>query len=48
MDAIVSATSVAAESLKLHKTIGRIAPGYAADIIAVDGDPSWISRRSCG
>ena len=39
MDAIVSATSVAAESLNLHTTIGKIAPGYAADIIAVDGDP---------
>jgi imidazolonepropionase-like amidohydrolase len=40
MDAIVSATSRAAESLNLDKTIGRIAPGYQADIIAVDGDPS--------
>ena len=39
MDAIVSATSVAAESLNLHTTIGKIAPGYSADIIAVDGDP---------
>lgn len=40
MDAIVSATSLAAESLGLEKTIGRIAPGYRADIIAVDGDPT--------
>ena len=40
MDAIVSATSLAAESLGLEKTIGRIAPGYQADIIAVDGDPA--------
>ena len=39
MDAIVSATSLAAESLNLDKTIGRLAPGYQADIIAVDGDP---------
>lgn len=38
MDAIVSATSLAAESLNLGKTIGRLAPGYQADIIAVDGD----------
>jgi imidazolonepropionase-like amidohydrolase len=40
MDAIVSATSRAAESLGLDKTIGRIARGYQADIIAVDGDPA--------
>ena len=40
MDAIVSATSLAAESLNLDKSIGRIAPGYRADLIAVDGDPS--------
>ena len=40
MDAIVSATSLAAESLKLDKTIGRLAPGYQADIIAVEGDPT--------
>jgi imidazolonepropionase-like amidohydrolase len=40
MDAIVSATSLAAESLGLEKTIGRIAPGYQADIIAVEGDPA--------
>ncbi len=40
MDGIISATSLAAESLGLGKTIGRIAPGYQADIIAVDGDPT--------
>ena len=40
MDAIVSATSLAAASLGLEKTIGRIAPGFDADMIAVDGDPS--------
>lgn len=40
MDAIVSATSRAAESLRLDKEIGRIAVGYTADIIATDGDPS--------
>ena len=39
MDAIVSATSRAAESLRLQNEIGRIAVGYAADIIATDGDP---------
>lgn len=40
MDAIVSATGRAAESLDLGREIGRIAVGYAADIIATDGDPS--------
>lgn len=40
MDAIVSATSRAAESLGLDKEIGRIAVGFVADIIATDGDPS--------
>ena len=40
MDAIVSATSRAAESLELGRSIGRIAPGYSADIIATMGDPS--------
>ena len=39
MDAIVSATSLAAESLGLADTIGRIAPGYEADLAAVAGNP---------
>ena len=39
MDAIVSATSMAARSLSLEKTIGTLAAGYEADLIAVDGDP---------
>ncbi len=40
MDAIISATSLSARSLRLDKTIGTLAPGFDADIIAVDGDPS--------
>jgi imidazolonepropionase-like amidohydrolase len=40
MDAIVSATSLSAKSLNLDKTIGTLAPGYEADIIATDGDPA--------
>ncbi len=40
MDAIVSATSLAAESIGLGATTGAIAPGMDADLIAVDGDPS--------
>jgi imidazolonepropionase-like amidohydrolase len=39
MQAIISATSLAAESLGLGDRIGTIAPGYEADMIAVDGDP---------
>jgi imidazolonepropionase-like amidohydrolase len=39
MDAIVAATSLAAESLGLADTIGALAAGFEADIIAVAGDP---------
>jgi imidazolonepropionase-like amidohydrolase len=39
MDAIVSMTSLAAESLRLQDRIGAIAPGLEADLVAVDGDP---------
>jgi imidazolonepropionase-like amidohydrolase len=39
MDAIISATSLAAKSLRLDKTIGTLASGYEADLIAVEGDP---------
>lgn len=39
MDAIVSATSLAARSLNLQDAIGAIASGMQADLIAVDGDP---------
>jgi len=40
MAAIVSATSLAAQSLGLGDRTGTIAPGYEADLIAVEGDPS--------
>ena len=39
MDAIVTATSKSAESLGLAATIGSIAPGMEADLIATDGNP---------
>ena len=39
MDAVVSATSLAAESLDMEDRIGAIATGLEADIIALDGDP---------
>jgi imidazolonepropionase-like amidohydrolase len=39
MAAIMSATSISAESLGLKDKVGAIAPGMEADIIAMDGDP---------
>lgn len=39
LQAIQTATIAAADHLQLSDTAGRIAPGYSADIIAVDGDP---------
>ena len=39
MDAIVSATSRAARSLGLGEEIGRVAPGFTADLVAVEGNP---------
>jgi imidazolonepropionase-like amidohydrolase len=39
MAAIVSATSLAAESLGLQDRIGSVAPGMEADLIAVEGNP---------
>ena len=38
-EAIASATTGAARLLGMEREVGRIAPGYAADLIAVDGDP---------
>ena len=38
-EAFASATTVAAEVLGLENEIGRIAPGFSADIIAVKGNP---------
>lgn len=40
LEAIRSATVTAAECLGLGDVIGRVAPGYAADLIAVAGDPA--------
>jgi imidazolonepropionase-like amidohydrolase len=39
MAVLVSANSLAAEAIGLGNQLGRLAPGYDADIIAVDGDP---------
>lgn len=38
-EALASATTVAARVLEMESEIGRLAPGYSADIIAVDGNP---------
>jgi imidazolonepropionase-like amidohydrolase len=40
MAAIISATSAGAAALGLGDTIGSIAAGYDADLVAVAGDPS--------
>jgi imidazolonepropionase-like amidohydrolase len=39
MSAMVSANSLAAEAMRMGERIGSIAPGYEADIIALEGDP---------
>jgi imidazolonepropionase-like amidohydrolase len=39
MDALMSGTSVAAESLGMAGKIGALAPGMEADLVAVEGNP---------
>jgi imidazolonepropionase-like amidohydrolase len=39
MDAIVSATSLSAQSLGLGDKVGTVAPGFEADLVAVAGNP---------
>jgi imidazolonepropionase-like amidohydrolase len=39
MDALISATSMSAESLGMGKQIGTVAPGFDADLVATDGNP---------
>jgi imidazolonepropionase-like amidohydrolase len=38
--ALASATTIPAELLGLGDRLGRIAPGYLADLVAVEGDPT--------
>jgi len=39
MDVILSGTSIAAESLGMKDTIGTVAPGFEADLVATEGNP---------
>ena len=39
MQAIQAATKVGAEALGIESEVGRLAPGYSADIVAVTADP---------
>jgi imidazolonepropionase-like amidohydrolase len=39
MDALISATARSAESLGMSDTIGTLAAGYEADLVATDGNP---------
>jgi imidazolonepropionase-like amidohydrolase len=45
LEAIRSATLHAAELMRCDDEIGRIAPGYYADLVAVAGDPLADIRR---
>jgi imidazolonepropionase-like amidohydrolase len=38
--ALASATTVPAAMLQMEQQLGRVAPGYLADLVAVDGDPT--------
>ncbi len=39
MDALMSGTSIAAESLGMGSVIGTVAPGFEADLVATEGNP---------
>jgi imidazolonepropionase-like amidohydrolase len=47
--ALATGTTTAAELLGMQKQLGRVAPGYFADLVGVEGDPlSDISRLFTG
>lgn len=39
LDALLAATARSAEAVSIEDTVGTLAPGKAADLIALDGDP---------
>jgi imidazolonepropionase-like amidohydrolase len=39
LEILQQATSINAELLRLEDKVGRVAPGFEADLIVVDGDP---------
>lgn len=39
MDAIISATSRAAEALRINDSVGAVTPGLQADLVGTDGNP---------
>jgi imidazolonepropionase-like amidohydrolase len=40
LQALATATTIPAALLQQERTLGRIAPGYLADLVAVEGDPT--------
>jgi imidazolonepropionase-like amidohydrolase len=40
VQALASATTIPAAMLEMDKQLGRVAPGFLADLVAVDGDPT--------
>lgn len=46
VQAIAAATSVAARTVGLEETIGRIAPGFQADLVVLRSDPSGDIRST--
>jgi imidazolonepropionase-like amidohydrolase len=40
MDAIIAATSLAAQAFQINDQTGALTPGLSADLLVVDGDPS--------